>query len=259
MLQEQPHIRSSEDRYSRIRLIRELDFGGIRSSRICVVGAGALGNEVIKNLALYAPSLMTVVDSDRVDYTNLGRCFLFDRSDAETHRSKAEAASSRARLLNPDCSVECFPMDATTLDHTFFSRFSVVIGCVDSIRTRLHLNSNCYYAGIPYIDGGIDGLNGRIQVVLPPRTACYECTLNGSHMDSVDSEYSCGGREASFPSRRIPSEPAVAGIVGSIQSLEAVKIVSHLRKEGTLLLYDGRTCILSELEVQFSPICPNHT
>jgi molybdopterin/thiamine biosynthesis adenylyltransferase len=252
------NILKRADRYSRVRLVRGIDLNAVQSSRICIIGAGALGNEVAKNLMLYAPSLITVVDRDSVETTNLGRCFLFSIADADESRSKAEALRSRAAEINPDCNLRAMHTDAEKLDHHFFSGYSLVIGCVDSVKTRLHINANCFFAGTPYIDGGIDGLNGRVQVVMPPEGACYECTLNGSHMSAVDRTYTCTGREANVHSRHIGSEPSVPGIIGSIQSLEAIKILSGLRKKGVLMMFNGLTTSIDEIIMEVNPDCQNH-
>ncbi len=248
----------SADRYSRVRLVDGIDLDAVQSSRICIIGAGALGNEVVKNLVLYAPSLITVVDRDVVETTNLGRCFLFSRADADKSRSKVEVVRSRAREINPDCNLRAMRTDAERLNYTFFSKYTLVIGCVDSVKTRLHINSNCFFAGTPYVDGGIDGLIGRVQVVIPPAGACYECTVNGSHLSTIDRTYTCTGREANTYSRHIGSEPSIPGIIGSVQSLEAIKIISGIRQNGVLMMFDGMTTSIEEIVTEVNPNCQNH-
>ncbi len=248
----------SNDRYSKMSLVTGIDVSAVRKASVCVVGAGALGNEVIKNLALYAPARIVIVDRDFVEPSNLGRCFLFDVRDAETRIGKAEAASRSAQHINPDCIPEPFHRDATSLDSTFFAQFDLVMGCVDSIRTRLHLDSNCYYSGIPYIDGGIDGLFGRVQVVLPPHSPCYGCTLNGTHLSGLDRGFSCSGREASVPARQIASDASVCGIIGSLEMLQGLRVISGTLKEGSLLFFDGRIPSLMSLELAVDEKCANH-
>jgi adenylyltransferase/sulfurtransferase len=247
-----------EDRYSRIKLVTGIDIRAIRNARVCVVGAGALGNEVIKNLALYAPSRLSVVDRDYVELSNLGRCFLFDYKDAEMRRSKAKAVSRNVGRINPDCKIEPVHEDAAALDSGFFSQYDVVIGCVDNIRTRLHINSNCYFSEVPYIDGGIDGLYGRVQVILPPDGACYECTINSTHMARIDLGYSCTGREANVPGRQIASEPSVCGIVGSLQTLEGLRVVSGILSEGIFLFFNGNESSLKQFDLTIDAKCTNH-
>ena len=249
---------NTNDRYSRMKLVKGVDLDAIRRASICVVGAGALGNEVIKDLALYAPARLSIVDMDCVDYSNLGRCFLFDAADAETSNSKADAASRSACRINPDCRPDALNIDATSLDSAFFSEFDVVMGCVDSIRTRLHLNSNCYFSGTPYIDGGIDGLYGRVQTVLPPHGPCYGCAINGTHLSRVDAAFSCTGREANIPIRQIASDPSICGMVGSLQVLQGLSVISGTLSEGILLFIDGGVPSMMPLELTVDTKCANH-
>lgn len=247
-----------DPRYGRITSVRELDLSTIRKCSICVVGAGALGNEVLKNIVLYGPKELTVLDFDRVERSNLGRCFLFSREDAETGIRKADAAASAIGRMNDDVEVRALAEDARSLDHEFFSGFDMVLGCMDNIASRLHVNANCYYCGVPYVDGGIDGLAGRVQVVIPPDGACYQCTVNATHMSVVDLGYTCTGREANVPRRLVPSEPSVSSLTGSLQSLEAARIAAGKGEAGRMLLYNGLRNELESVIVSVSGVCDNH-
>lgn len=247
-----------EDRYGRMRLLKDLDTGKIRSSSVCVVGAGTLGNEMLKNMILYGPKKLTVVDNDRVEKSNLGRCFLFNVSDAKEGRKKVDAAFDSLSRINEEVSLECVDSDARELEGEFFRDFDLVAGCVDNISSRLHINAHCYHAGTPYIDGGLDGLFGRVQIVTPPDGACYQCTVNASHMTLLDRAHRCDGSEANVANRRIPSEPSVSSITASIQSLEAAKLLSGRKNGGVVYLYDGRTNLLEGIETAISSQCDNH-
>lgn len=251
-------VRDGSDRYSRTRLVKELDLERIMHAGICVVGAGALGNEVLKNIVLYGPAKVTVVDRDRVERSNLGRCFLFCSEDAKAGRKKVDAAKASLKRINEEVGVEGVDCDARKLGTGFFKRFDAVVGCMDNILSRLHVNSNCYHAGVPYIDGGLEGLMGRVQVVVPPSGACYQCTTNGTHMSVIDREFTCTGSEALTPSRVVPAEPSVSSVTGSLQSLETVKMLSGRGAGGTMHVYDGSRNLLETIEVEISPGCDNH-
>lgn len=241
-----------------MRLLKELDTERLRSASVCVVGAGTLGNELLKNLILYGPRKLTIVDNDTVETSNLGRCFLFKPGDASERRKKVDAAQESLTRINDDVSVECVDTDVRELGSEFFGGFDMVAGCVDNISSRLHMNSHCYMVCTPYIDGGLDGLLGRVQVVTPPEGACYQCTVNASHMAIVDRAYRCNGDEAIVANRRIPSEPSVASITASIQSLEAAKLLSGQKNGGVVYLYDGRTNLLESIVVDVDSRCDNH-
>lgn len=245
-------------RYSRITLVKDLDLSAIRLSRICVVGAGALGNEVLKNLVLYGPSKLAVVDNDRVEKSNLGRCFLFTSSDARAGRKKVDAAIESLGRMNEEVELEAIANDVRELDDSFFSVFNVVAGCVDNISSRLHINSNCYHRKVPYVDGGIDGLMGRVQVVIPPSGPCYQCSLNATHMAVLDRDFTCTGREANIHRRMVPSEPSVSAITASIESLEIVKLLSGMSDAGIMYIYNGKRNELDRIEVQIGTGCDVH-
>lgn len=245
------------DRYSRIRLIESLNLERIQNAHLLVAGSGALGNEVLKNLALYGTRHVSVADYDRVSLSNLGRCVLFREEDALERKYKAQAAAERASDINRDCSVEAITMQIQELEMSRFDEFDLVFGCVDSVETRVYLNALCYSLKIPYVDGGIRGMMGRVQTVLPPITPCFACTLNGTHSDQMDRIYSCSGEERAMPSVSIPSEIATVSIVAGIQTLEAMKILSGIGT-GNLLLIDGARSDFTNVEVAFSESCPNH-
>ncbi len=245
-------------RYSRISLVGELSLDRIRCSRICVVGAGALGNEVLKNLVLYGPKKLTLVDSDIVQRSNLGRCFLFTSGDAEEGIKKVKAAARTLRVMNDEVDLEEVDMDARELDDEFYARFDAVAGCVDNISSRLHVNSNCYFRNVPYVDGGLDGLLGRVHVVIPPDGPCYQCSVNATHMAVMDRDFTCSGREANTPRRRVPSEPSVSSIVGSMQSLEIVKLLSGKADGGKMYIYNGADNVVESMEVEIGDNCDNH-
>ncbi|MEM3852544.1 MAG: ThiF family adenylyltransferase, partial [Methanomassiliicoccales archaeon] len=204
-------------RYSRMEKLGNVSLTDIRRASVCVVGAGALGNEVVKSLVLYGVGRLTIVDNDRVVTSNLGRCALFTEKDAEQHAYKADALSRSVSALNPDSIVAPLKIRAQQIDYSFFATQDVIIGCVDNIETRLFLDSVCFEKRIPYIDGGVEGMFGRVQVVVPPMTACYTCTINGTHSDVLDRRFGCDGEERSLPSRLIPSEPCIVSAVASIQ------------------------------------------
>ena len=246
------------DRYSRTRRVSELNHQSIMQSELCVVGAGALGNEVLKNIVLYGAKRLTIVDRDRVESSNLGRCFLFTSEDAAAGIMKVDAARRSLHAINDDVEIESRACDARELDGSFFRQFDAVVGCVDNIATRLHINSNCYFCSVPYIDGGLDGLRGRIQVVTPPDGACYQCSVNATHMSVAEREYTCTGREANVPRRIIAAEPSVSSITASMQTLELMKLLSGRGSRDVIIIYDGSRNMLETVAVEKEKGCDNH-
>ena len=137
-----------DDRYSRLRLIAWWDQRKLAEAKILVVGAGALGNEVLKNLALLGVGRIVVVDFDQIEQSNLTRSVLFRRRDCG--RSKAEVAAEALADMNPDTVVT--PLSVNVLTEVGLGTFrdvDVVIGCLDNREARLWVNRCCWKVGTP--------------------------------------------------------------------------------------------------------------
>lgn len=166
--QQKTRRETSTDRQERIPGWRQ---DRLSQGRALVVGAGALGNEVVKNLALMGIGYILVADFDQVERSNLSRAVLFRKSDTRSHRSKAEVVARRAKVLNvmSQAHVQPFYGDVVwELGSGVFRRVDVVIGCLDNVEARMVLNAACLFTGTPFIDGGILGLAGNVTAVHPP-------------------------------------------------------------------------------------------
>src|SRR4051795_6504126 len=124
-------IIDDDDRYSRLRLIPWWRQEKLAAARVLVVGAGALGNEVLKNLALVGIGTTFVIDLDSVEPSNLSRSVLFRAEDGG--QPKAEVAARRAREINPEVSIVPRHGDVITeMGLGLFAAVDVVIGCLDN-------------------------------------------------------------------------------------------------------------------------------
>ena len=158
--------------------------------QVLVIGAGGLGCEILKCLALSGFRRITIVDMDTIEMSNLNRQFLF--RDSDVGRAKAEVA---AEFVNKRCGhlgvkVESRVCRIQELDSTFFSNFMIVVAGLDNIEARRWLNSTVHgfvqrdaegailKSSIRFLlDGGTEGLKGQARVIVPTMTACFECTL----------------------------------------------------------------------------------
>ena len=245
-------------RYDRSSRIGWLDIDAISSARVLVVGAGALGNEVVKDLVLSGFEHLTVVDMDHIVGSNLNRCVLFRDEDAEASSSKATVVADRAIRMVPGCHVEPIVSRVQDIGRDW-SRYDVVMGCLDNVQARLHVNATAYASNVPLIDGGTDGMRGRVQVVTPPGP-CLQCTMNRSHMRVMEHRYSCTGNDVVFFQPRMAAEITTTSAIAAIQSREALKLVCG-RDDMVIrdvMFYDGDRCSMDVLECQVSPDCPNH-
>ncbi|MBN1437934.1 MAG: ThiF family adenylyltransferase [Anaerolineales bacterium] len=214
----------------------------VRSAKVLVVGAGALGNEVVKNLALMGVGNLFVIDFDTVEAANLSRSVLF--RDGDNKRSKAEVIAARAKSLNPDLHVQFLHGNATTqLGLGVIRRMDAVIGCLDNREARLALNRFCYWMNKPWVDGAIQELLGLVRVFVPGRGACFECTLTESARRDLSLRYSCPllARQ-NILLGKVPTTPTIASIIGAMQSQEALKLIHAMPVEaGKVTHYNGLT------------------
>ena len=214
----------------------------VTNARVLIVGAGALGNEVIKNLALMGIGHLFIIDFDDIEAANLSRSVLFRESD--NRRSKAEIAAARAKQLNPDVKVQYLNGDVTSdLGLGIIRRMDVIIGCLDNREARLAVNRYCYWMGKPWVDGAIQELLGLMRVFVPGEGACYECTLTEAALRDLSLRYSCPllARQ-NILLGKVPTTPTIAAIIGGMQSQEALKLINGLPVEaGKVVHYNGLT------------------
>ena len=212
-----------EDRYSRLRLIPWWDQEKIRAARVLVVGAGALGNEILKNLALLGFLHVVIVDLDRIEVSNLSRTVLFRPSDVGSY--KAEAAARAYRDLLPEAYVHS--MVANVMQDVGLGLFAwadLVLAGLDSREARLWINRSAWKVHRPWIDGAIEGINGVCRVFLPGKAPCYECTLGETDWALLQRRMSCNLllREPQVQGR-VPTTPTISSIIAGVQVQEAVK------------------------------------
>ena len=160
-------------------------------ANVLVVGAGGLGCEILKCLALSGFRNITVIDMDTIDVSNLNRQFLF--RDVDVGRAKADVA---AEFINVRCRglgvhVKSVIGKIQDMDAAFYSQFFIIIAGLDNIPARRWLNSTIFSllvrdengTAVPssikfLLDGGTEGFKGQARVIVPSMTACFECTLN---------------------------------------------------------------------------------
>lgn len=200
----------------------------VNTARVLVAGAGALGNEVIKDLTLFGVGHIFVVDFDRIEISNLTRSVLFREEDAFEHRYKAEVAAQRAMEINPQIKVT--PIVGNLFSEVglaLYKSVDVIIGCLDSRLARYQLNRMAMRAGKTWIDGSIENLTGVVRVYTPGKS-CYECGLSREEFNIIMLRTGCADVVRSQTSQgRVATTPISASVVGAVQAQEAMKII-HL-------------------------------
>lgn len=252
-------IIDDEDRYDRLRLIQWWDQERISNAKVMVVGAGALGNEVLKNLALVGIGEIHIVDFDHVQPSNLSRSVLFRAQHAG--KSKSSVAAEMARELNPDCRIFSHHADVTCdIGLGVVRGVDVVIGCLDNREARLWVNRMCFKTGKPWVDGGIQEINGVAKVFVPPHGACYECGMTENDYRLIALRYSCPLlKKEEIQQGRVPTAPTIASIIGGVQVQEALKLLHDLPvAEGAAIVFNGMTNSLYQTQYPLKEDCQSH-
>ena len=220
---------SENGRFSRFKLIEWWDQEKLKKAKILVFGAGALGNEILKNLALLGAGNIFIVDKDNVEDSNLSRSILFRESDNDS--SKAEVSAKAIKNIYPDIRVEWFHGDITyDLGMGVYEWADLVIAGLDNREARYKINKNCWRTNTPWIDGAIEQLSGIVSVFTPPNGACYECTMSEIDWKIINERKSCRllSRDEMLAGK-IPTTPTSASIIAAIQCQEAVKLIHGIQ------------------------------
>ena len=219
---------SDEERFERLRRISWWDQGKLSRARVLVIGAGALGNEVLKNLALLGVGNVFIADLDIVEGSNLSRSVLFRERDEG--RSKAQAAAEAVRDIYTGTCTHWFSGDIVSdLGLGVYRWADIVIAGLDNREARLHVNRSCWKVNRPWVDGATEVLQGVARVFIPPDGACYECTMTASDWQVLNERRGCAGMKAeSLPQERVPTTPTTSSIVAALECQEALKLLHGL-------------------------------
>lgn len=249
----------TDDRYHRQKLITWWDQARVASARVLVIGAGALGNEILKLLALTGVGNVLVYDMDHIERSNLSRTVLFRPDDEGS--LKAEVAARRMREINPDV---CVVGRCANVIHDVglgvFAWADVVICGLDNRQARVFASSACSRVGRRWVDGAIEGFNGIVRVFDPGTGPCYECTMSATDRQILSERRSCAMLARDVVQRgHVPTTAVAASIVGALQVQEAIKL---LHGQPTL---DGEGLHIMGLWGEFSRVkyprredCPGH-
>ncbi len=193
----------------------------IRSSSVLLAGAGAIGNEVAKNLAMLGVGRIFLVDRDRVEMSNVSRMIFFEPHDLGLN--KAEGLARNIHRKYPFVETVAFRGDLETMPLKFYLDSDIIVCGLDNVVSRIYLAQICRKYSIPMVDGGITGLNGRVHVYIPPDDACPICIFPpNQYSQIVGLRNPC---DAPLELDAVPSFATSISLVSSILAQETIKVI----------------------------------
>jgi adenylyltransferase/sulfurtransferase len=235
-------------RYSRQIMLPDIDIEGqekLLAARVLIMGLGGLGSPVALYLAATGVGHLTLVDFDKVDLSNLQRQIA--HGTADIGRLKSESARDRIADINPSTRVTCITekLDVDALTRAI-SDVDLVIDGTDNFATRFEVNQACVATGTPLVSGAAIQLEGQVMVYDPrdPTCACYQCL----YQDASDQQFNCAENGVAAP---------VVGIIGTVQAMEAVKLIVGIGQSlaGYLLVFDAKSMEWRKLKLPRNPAC----
>ncbi len=236
-------------RYSRQIMLPAFGFEAqqkLLDSRVLVVGAGGLGSPAALYLAAAGVGELVIADDDRVDLSNLQRQILHGQADLG--RPKVASARDSLQRLDPDLRVRALDqrLEGEAL-HETVAGVDLVVDASDNFTTRFSLNAACVATGVPLVSGAAIRTEGQLSVFLPgvAGSPCYRCL----YRELPDEEVTCAENGVLAP---------VVGIIGSLQAMEAIKVLTGFGEPlcGRLLILDAATLEWRSLRFRPDPACP---
>ena len=236
-------------RYSRQIMLPEIDIEGqqkLANARVLVIGLGGLGSPIALYLGAAGVGHLVLVDFDQVDLTNLQRQIA--HSMADINRPKVQSAAESVAALNPLVQI-------TTIDHALVDdellvqvkQADVVVDACDNLSSRMAINAACVRTQTPLVSGAAIRMEGQVLVYRPDiaDAPCYRCLYRSDQ----DIDESCSQSGVIAP---------LLGIIGSIQALEAMKLIIGIGETltGRLLLLDAYRMEWHSVVMKRNPNCP---
>lgn len=236
-------------RYSRQIMLPQVDIEGqqkLLAARILIVGAGGLGSPASIYLAAAGVGSITIYDDDEVDLSNLQRQIAHHTNDIGI--DKVISTQRTLKNLNPEVNVHAIKqrLAGEQLEIAVASA-DVVLDCCDNFLTRFAINSACVKHRTPLVSGAAIRFEGQVSVFTPGKanSPCYNCLYN----NDGEEQQNCATNGVIAP---------ITGIIGSIQALEAMKLIMNIGETltGRLLLLDGYTMECNTMKLRKNPNCP---
>ncbi|MBF6648129.1 molybdopterin-synthase adenylyltransferase MoeB [Methylobacter sp. BlB1] len=236
-------------RYSRQIMLPQIDIEGqqkLLEARILIIGAGGLGSPASIYLAAAGAGSITIYDDDEVDLSNLQRQIAHHTNDIGI--DKVISTQRTLKNLNPEINVQAIKerLEGEQLE-TAVASADVVLDCSDNFSTRFAINNACVKHKTSLVSGAAIRFEGQVAVFTPGKndSPCYNCL----YRNDGEEQQTCSTNGVIAP---------ITGIIGSIQALEAMKLIMNIGETltGRLLLVDGYTMEFNTMKLRKNPSCP---
>lgn len=235
-------------RYSRQILLQDIGIEGqeqFLAAKVLIIGMGGLGSPVVMYLAASGVGHLTLVDFDEVDLSNLQRQIV--HHTGSIGQAKVSSAKQSVKRINPDINIHTIDKKQSADElQKLTASHDIVIDCSDNFATRFLINQSCILTKTALISGAVIQLEGQVTTFDPrkPNTACYRCLYD----EEGENDDSCSANGILSP---------VAGIIGSIQATEALKLIAGLPTLcGRLLILDAKSMEWRTMHLKKDPCCP---
>ena len=222
------------ERYSRHIILKEIGVKGqkkLLNGKVLIIGAGGLGAPAALYLAAAGVGTIGIADADEVDLSNLQRQVIHATSDLG--KPKVESAKETMNAINPDVTVNTYHTFVTSENILDLIRdYDFILDGTDNFPAKFLINDACVMAGKPFCHAGIIRFKGQLMTVIPKESPCYRCVFkNPPPKDAVPTCKQAG------------VIGAMAGVIGSLQAMEAVKYLTGAGEllTGQLLTFDALT------------------
>ena len=237
------------ERYSRQIILEEVGAAGqkkLLSSKVLIIGAGGLSSPAALYLAAAGVGTIGIIDSDKVNLTDLQRQIIHHTSDVGVE--KTASAENKMHAINPDITVKTYQTRVTAKNISKIIRpYDFVIDATDNFPAKFLINDACYFEKIPFSHAGVLRFYGQLMTVLPGKTTCYRCIFRSPPPAGAVPSCSQAGILGTLP-----------GVIGSLQAAEALKYLLGLGKllTDTMLTYNALEMSFRTVKLNRNPDCP---
>ena len=239
-------------------LIPDWDQEKLRSTIVLVAGAGALGNEIVKNLALLGVGHLLIVDFDHIEESNLSRTVLFSKADINASKA-VTLAHAITRLSSETDAVGIHGDLLRDIGLGIYRNVDMVISGLDNIEARIKVAQSCYLTGTPFFDGGTWFFGGEVKAFFADDAFCYYCTLSDADKNMSMIRRSCIGLMIDGDQTQpvVPTAITSTSVIGGMLVQEALKYLLDLGKVqgGEALVYNGIQNTLHKAELPGDRAC----